>query len=139
MPRILWEALPDGSALVAALQARLNAVEGWANLQTKLIANEIGELPPHTEQALYRIAQEALNNALKHAHVQCISVQLQRMPSGVLLEISDDGLGFDAAAAGETGGLGLRGIVERVAELGGQSTVRSAEGAGTQLRVEVVL
>ena len=125
--------------LVAALQARLNAVEGRANLQTKLIADEISELPSHVEQALYRVAQEALNNALKHAHAQCITVQLQRVQRGVMLEISDDGEGFAPHAAGETGGLGLRGIVERVVQLGGQCSVRSAAGAGTQLRVEITL
>jgi len=80
--------------LVAALQARLNAVEGRANLQTKLIADEIGALPPHMDQALYRIAQEGLNNALKHAHARRITVQIQRVQRGVMLEIIDDERGL---------------------------------------------
>lgn len=125
--------------LVAALQARLSAVEGRANLQTKLIADEIGPLPPHIEQTLYRIAQEALNNALKHAQARHITVQLQREQRGVLLAITDDGKGFEPAAAAQTGGLGLRGIAERVAQLEGQLFVRSAAGSGTQLRVEIML
>jgi len=57
----------------------------------------------------------------------------------VILEISDDGVGFDPAAASESGGLGLRGIAERVAQLGGQISVQSALDAGTQLRVEIAI
>lgn len=125
--------------LVAALQARLNAVEGRAGLQTRLIADSLGDLPSQIEQTLYRIAQEALNNALKHAHAQHIVVQLRRTERGVMLEISDDGDGFDPVTAGDNGGLGLRGIAERVAQCGGQLTLRSAAGAGTRLRVEIGL
>ncbi len=77
--------------LVAAVQARLNAVEGRANLQTRLIADEVSALPSVVEQALYRIAQEALNNALKHAHAQRITVHLRQESSRVILEITDDG------------------------------------------------
>ncbi|HEY0605326.1 MAG TPA: GAF domain-containing sensor histidine kinase [Herpetosiphonaceae bacterium] len=125
--------------LVAALQARLNAVEGRAGLQTRLLADGVGELPSQVEQTFYRIAQEALNNALKHAHAQHIVVQLEQTERGVMLEISDDGDGFDPGTAGHNGGLGLRGIAERVAQCGGQLSLRSASGAGTQLRVEVAL
>jgi signal transduction histidine kinase len=125
--------------LSAALQARLNAVEGRANLQTRLIADGIGDLPSPVEQALYRIAQEALNNALKHARAKHITVQLQQAQSCVVLEIIDDGVGFDPAVARENGGLGLRGIAERVAQLEGHVIVQSALGAGTQLRVELAL
>jgi signal transduction histidine kinase len=125
--------------LAAALQARLNAVEGRANLQTRLIADGVGDLPSPMEQALYRIAQEALNNALKHAHAKHITVQLRRARSCVELEVIDDGVGFDPTVARENGGLGLRGIAERVAQLEGRLIVQSASGAGTQLRVELVL
>jgi signal transduction histidine kinase len=125
--------------LVAALQGRLNAVEGRANLQTRLIADGICDLPSPVEQALYRIAQEALNNALKHAHAKHITVQLRQVRSCVELEIIDDGVGFDATVARENGGLGLRGIAERVAQLKGCLIVQSASGAGTQLRVELIL
>jgi two-component system sensor histidine kinase DegS len=57
----------------------------------------------------------------------------------VILEISDDGVGFDPAATRETGGLGLYGIAERVAQLDGKLTVQSAPRAGTRVRVEVAL
>ncbi len=102
MRMLIFELRPpilEQVGLVAAVQARLNAVEGRANLQTKLIADGVGDLPSLVEQALYRIAQESLNNALKHAHAQHITVQLRRAETTVLLEISDDGVGFDPAAA----------------------------------------
>ncbi|HEU5103340.1 MAG TPA: GAF domain-containing sensor histidine kinase [Roseiflexaceae bacterium] len=125
--------------LVAALQARLNAVEGRANLQTRLIADGVDQLPAAVEQALYRIALEALNNALKHAHARHIAVNIRQTKKHVLLEITDDGVGFDSAQASVQGGLGLRGIAERVAQLAGTVHVQSAPGAGTKLGVEVLL
>jgi signal transduction histidine kinase len=125
--------------LAAALQVRLDAVEGRANLQTQLIVDAVGDLPAPVEQALYGIAREALNNALKHAHAQHITVHLRQTQAAVILEVADDGSGFDPAMARANGGQGLRGIDERVAQVKGQLTLRSALGAGTQLRVEVPL
>jgi len=138
MRLLIFELRPtilDQAGLVAALQARLEAVEGRAKLQTKLLADQLGVLPAAVEHALYRIAQEALNNALKHARAGSISVELRRTPTDVILEISDDGIGFDPGS--ETGGLGLRGIRERVAYFKGRLCVQSAPGAGTRLRVEI--
>ncbi|HJZ46463.1 MAG TPA: sensor histidine kinase [Roseiflexaceae bacterium] len=123
--------------LAAALQVRLDAVEGRANLQTKLIVDMAGDLPSLVEQALYGIAREALNNALKHAHAQHINVHLWQTQTSTFLEIADDGEGFDPAAPHTNGGLGLSGIAERVAQANGRLTLRSASGVGTQLRVEV--
>jgi signal transduction histidine kinase len=125
--------------LAAALQARLGAVERRANLQTELIVEGVGDLPARVEQALYRIAQEALTNALKHARARCIMVRLRQIESQVILEITDDGIGFDPATGGAQGGLGLQGIAERVTRLDGRLTMQSRPGAGTRLRVEVAL
>ncbi len=125
--------------LAAALQARLNAVEGRAHLATQLIVDQVSKLPPYVEEALYRIAQEALNNALKHAQAHHILVHLHQLPSGLSLEISDDGVGFDVAAARDAGGFGLCGIAERVSQLGGKYALHSAPGNGTHLRVEIAL
>jgi signal transduction histidine kinase len=125
--------------LVEALQARLVAVEGRANLETRLVVVGAGQLPARIEQEFYRIAQEALHNALKHAHARQLDVALCQAPGQVTLEIADDGAGFDPAAAQGNGGQGLRGIAERVAQLGGRLTVQSIPGAGTRLRVEVPL
>ncbi len=142
MRLLIFELRPpvlEQAGLVAALQARLDAVVGRANLETKLIADGVRILPAVVEQALYRIAQEALNNALKHAHARRITAHLRQAQSSVILEISDDGVGFDSAATRETGGLGLYGIAERVAQLDGKLIVQSAPRAGTRVRVEVAL
>jgi signal transduction histidine kinase len=129
----------EQAGLVAALQARLDAVEGRANLHTRLVAGEVGDLPALVEQALYRIAQEALNNALKHAHAQHITVDLRQTQTNVILEVVDDGVGFDPAAVHKTGGWGLCGIAERAAQRGGHLTVQSTPGHGTRVCVELAL
>lgn len=129
----------EQTGLVSALQARLDAAEGRANLKTTLTVCGSCDLPPIVEKALYRIAQEALNNALKHAHARRISVLLEQAHDRATLEIVDDGVGFDPSSARETGGLGLRGIAERVAQLAGRVSIQSEAGAGTRLRVEITL
>jgi signal transduction histidine kinase len=142
MRRLIFELRPpilEQAGLAAALQARLDAVEGRSKLETELIVEGAGELPAPVEQALYRIAQEALNNTLKHARARRVSVTLRHMGARVVLELSDDGAGFDPAAASQAGRLGLRGIAERVAQLDGRVQIDSAPGKGTRLRVELPL
>jgi signal transduction histidine kinase len=123
--------------LAAALQARLEAVEGRVGLQTEFEAIGSGRLRPEVEEGLYRIAQEALNNTLRHAQAQRVSVRLHQNGRIVTLEIIDDGIGFEPHQVRELGGFGLRGMEERASRLGGQLTVSSSHGKGTQIRVEV--
>jgi signal transduction histidine kinase len=123
--------------LAAALQARLEAVEGRVGIETKFSGAGDCRLPPEVEEGLYRVAQEALNNALKHAMASSVSVFLKGNGHGVALEIADDGMGFDPQAVDGRGGFGLRGMQERVTRLGGTLTVQSRPGAGTRIRVEV--
>ncbi len=94
-------------------------------------------LPVEIEQALYRITQEALTNALRHGEATRISVLLQRRDHAVLAVIEDNGRGFDAAHWRQTDRLGLLGIQERAALLGGTLRVQSRPGAGTTLFVEL--
>jgi signal transduction histidine kinase len=125
--------------LVAALQARLESVEGRAGLETLLKVEGKGRLAPDVEQGLYRITQEALNNIFKHAQARNITVSLRlaEHPQTTILEIADDGIGFDPSAVQGRGGLGLRGMAERVEQLGGQLRIKSEPGAGTIVQVEV--
>jgi signal transduction histidine kinase len=126
--------------LIAALQARLAAVEGRVgSLATKLAVEGDIALPAAVEQALYGIAQESLNNVFKHAKAQTLTLALQQTDSAVALEIVDDGVGFDPVTLAPKGGLGLRGMGERAAQIGGRLHVRSAPGQGTTIRVEIGL
>lgn len=127
----------EQAGLATALQARLEALEGRVNLQTKLFVDGEIDLPISVERALYRIAQEALNNALKHAHAHIITVHLIQQATCIILEIKDDGTGFDSARFQTTRGVGLHSIAERVEQLKGSYTLHSTPGSGTTLRVEI--
>jgi len=123
--------------LAAALQARLEAVEGRVGLKTEFRRGGSGRLPAELEEGLYRVAQEALNNVLKHANASRVTVHLYQDKRIVSLEITDDGIGFDPIVAREQGRFGLRGMEERAVRLGGELRVQSSPGEGTSVRVEV--
>ena len=130
----------ETEGLVAALQARLAAVEGRAGLQTELQVEDERRLHIDIEEELYWIAQEALNNVRKHAAARHVTVQLHFSATSVRLEVIDDGVGFDVVAAQAAAlGDGLRTIGERVARLGGQLFYDSHPCSGTRFRVEVTL
>jgi two-component system, NarL family, sensor kinase len=97
-------------------------------------------LPEHAETAVYRIAQEALQNVMKHASAEHVQLRLSVTAGAVLLEVSDDGVGFDpATTAKRTGpmGYGLPGMQQRAELLGGQLTADSVPGRGTVVRLRV--
>ena len=96
-------------------------------------------LPPLVRQELYQIAQEALNNALKHARAQAVRVFLDFQENGTRLEVSDDGSGFEPDEANRGGGLGLRGMQERARGIGGTLRVESSPGRGTKVSILVPL
>jgi PAS domain S-box-containing protein len=123
--------------LVGALQQRLDAVERRAGVETRLLVEGVIQLPSSVEEELYRIAMEALNNALKHAIATSVVVRIQVEDGQLELEVTDNGTGFDLDPVGDKGGLGLVGIRERVKRLGGTLTIRSTPGRGTQVQVRV--
>ena len=140
MRLLIYELRPpilDKEGLVTALQTRLDMVEGRSGLETEFNVENLGYLTPEIEECLYRIAQEVLNNILKHAHAHKVKVYLCQDQQNVVLEITDDGIGFDPAVNGGKRGLGLEGMEERVALLGGQLIVSSKPGQGTRVRVEI--
>ena len=131
----------EAEGLVAALQTRLAAVEDRAGLQTQFRVEGERRLPIAIEEDLYWIAQEALNNVRKHAAAQHVTVHLRFTAMSVLLEVIDDGVGFDLQAVRSEGrgSGGLRSIAERTERLGGRLTHESGPGQGTRLAVEVTL
>jgi len=93
--------------------------------------------PPKADAAtmLFRIAQESLNNIRRHAQATQVTLRLQMEPSGCVLVVSDDGVGFDVRA--QSHGYGLLGMEERARALGGQLEIESAPGEGTTVRLRV--
>ena len=138
MRLLLFELRPpllEEHGLPAALRARLAGVEARSGLVTEAQIDESVRLPAVIEQDFYRIAQEALNNVLKHARASRVRVLLEAADGRVRLEVTDDGVGFEPAGA--SGGLGLAGIRERADRLGATLQVDSGPGAGTRIVVEV--
>jgi signal transduction histidine kinase len=95
---------------------------------------EAGRAPLRHARALYRIAQEAIANAVKHAHASAISIRMTEDATGVRLSIKDDGRGFDYRGQ-HPNGFGLIGMHERAELINGTLTVESRPGAGTQIQV----
>lgn len=122
-----------GPALAEYVKAAA-AKDGWEVVdeidQTVRLGGKAGE-------NLFRVAQEALNNANKHARAHTIWVALKRTGHGVQLRIRDDGVGFDMKAGVRPTAVGLTGMQERVAALGGTLKVRSARGEGTEITVQL--
>jgi signal transduction histidine kinase len=129
----------ETEGLVAALQARLAAVEGRADLQTEFRVEGERRLPIAIESELYWIAQEALNNVRKHAAAQHVAVHLHFSASSITLQVLDDGVGFDPQAVPDQGRGGLLTIAERSARIGGVLIYDSTPGEGTRVQVEVRL
>jgi nitrate/nitrite-specific signal transduction histidine kinase len=121
--------------LIGALNQRLDAVERRAGVDARLIVEGEFTISEQAEEALYRIAQEALNNALKHAAPTSVEVAIRADGKHVELEVIDDGKGFAPDAAGSGGGLGLISMRERAERIGATYKVISAVGEGTRVKV----
>ncbi|HEY8599793.1 MAG TPA: ATP-binding protein, partial [Thermomicrobiales bacterium] len=89
------------------------------------------------ERELFRVAQEALTNVVKHAQATQAKVRLKAMPTGITLVIEDDGVGFPTSAPLRADAFGTRGMRERVKLLGGEFTITSQEHRGTTVLVTI--
>jgi two-component system CheB/CheR fusion protein len=133
---LAWELRPAALDDLGLLAALPRYIEQWsshygieAHFQT---AGQLRGLSPEAEVAFYRVAQEAMNNVLKHAHASRVDVLLEARDGSIVLVIEDDGVGFDPADPTVHGrGIGLMGIRERAALIGGTAEVESAPGKGT--------
>lgn len=130
----------DHLGLTSALEQFIKAFAQDTHLPIRLKTVGLSDddrLPAEIETTLYRIVQEALTNVIRHAHASRVDVVLERRDGSLLVIVEDDGIGFDADLARESGHLGLLGMEERTEMLGGTLTVESQPGRGTTLFVEV--
>ncbi len=123
--------------LASALEARLKSVEERTGLTTNLEVVITRPLAQEIEDSLYRIAQEALNNVLKHAGAQKVSIRITQTEASTTLRITDDGHGFNPPAVKRNGGLGLKSMKERAIGVGAELKINSQPGEGTIVSVEV--
>ncbi len=119
--------------LIGALQRRLEMVEQRAGIQVHLTHEAGPNLSDEIERALYYIAEEVLNNALKHAAASEVTVAVNFPPDQVCLSVMDNGCGFDVTCVSE--GLGLQSLQERAEALAGELTVASSPGEGARIEV----
>lgn len=132
----------DDLGLVPAIRwyARTNLEE--AGIMVEITANgEVGPLSPQLNSTLFRIAQEAVNNIIRHSNAEKVEIILHQRDEHILLEVKDDGQGFDLASIQEKAlqlqHLGLLGIQERAELVGGETKLTSAPGSGTQILISV--
>jgi len=139
MRALIFELRPESLAsegLVAALEKQAASVRARYGIAVDAVTGEEPAAPYTVKEALYRIAQEALHNTVKHARARRVEVRLQRHAAGLALEVCDDGVGFDPDGA-FPGHLGLHTMRERAVRLSGTLDVASAVGDGTRIRVEI--
>ncbi len=142
MRLLLYELRPaalDDDGLEGAIESRLTAVEQRVGISATLQVDISTDLPPHIEECLYRITNEALNNALKHAEATVVFIQLHTDESNISLSITDDGKGFDPTSVELEGRLGIHNMRQRIRQLGGLFEIESQPGAGTTVRVTIPL
>ncbi len=123
--------------LARAIQLRLESVELRAGVNATLDASLSGEIPEWIEEALYRIALEALNNSLKHAFAQNISIVIRDREGEVWMQVHDDGKGFNPTLQDHPGGMGMSSMRDRAERLNGSLEVHSSPGEGTKVEVKI--
>ena len=133
---LIQEMYPQGlkeKGLEMSLREYIFEWENRNDIQAKYIVGHSMRLPMPIEQALFRIAQEALANVARHSHATKVEIHLEYQPETVKMSIRDNGNGFDPAK--RASGIGLRAIRERTLSINGQVDIQSAPGKGTLISV----
>ena len=141
MRALIFELRPESlerEGLVSALHKQADAVQARHAIAVRVSAVEEPEMPLAAKEALYRVAQEALQNLAKHAQAQSVELALEQIGSDVILRIKDDGRGFDADRS-FPGHLGLHSMRERMAGVGGTLHIQSSLGRGTCIEARLPL
>ena len=130
----------DGSSLAEALHEHFTGVGQRHGLVMDLdVSGELQRLPAEIALALFRVAQEGLANTVRHAQARNVRLQLRVSGGGALLNLRDDGRGFDVGKRPPGRELGLSGIEERAAMFGGRCRIHSRPGSGTEIALWVPL
>lgn len=135
---IMWRLRPadvENLGFEAALRALAEAFRRNHAVRVDLHLSAVDHLFPAVEAAAYRVAQEAMTNAVKHADPTVLSVLAGRRGRTFTLVVNDDGTGFDPSARARTGGAGVIGMRERAAGLEGRLDIDSKPGHGTTVRL----
>ncbi|WP_240135773.1 GAF domain-containing sensor histidine kinase [Streptomyces sp. MUM 178J] len=128
----------DEDGLVNTLRTQIQVLDRAHSARVSFDSSGIRALPASQEEALLRVAQEALHNALRHAEADEVRVALVRRGGGTLLSVTDNGRGFDPKAVRRAGRhLGLVSMRDRAGGVGGRLTVQSTPGMGTTIEMEV--
>ena len=139
MRALIFELRPgnlEQEGLIRALRTHTAAIQGRIGLAVVVDSTLDARLPLAVEEVLYRIAQEALHNVIKHAGARQVTVEVGRSGKGVRLRVRDDGRGFDPSRVPE-GHLGLAGMRARADKIGARFSCTSEPGRGTTVEVEV--
>ena len=139
MRALIFELRPESleiEGLVAALTRQVAVLRAHHKLTVEADLGEEPSLPLEMKDALYRIAQEALHNIVKHARASVVALRLAEEANEIMLEVRDNGRGFDPASP-FPGHLGLRSMRERVTKVGGTLTIESMSGQGTCVDVRL--
>lgn len=139
LSRLLRPPILDDLGLEPALQWLARSVDAGGAMRVVVEIEPLPALDGELQTLLFRVAQEALNNASKHAAAGSVLLRLVARGGELLLQVIDDGRGCDASRALRAGGSGLGGMRERLRLYGGGLELRSAPGQGTRLRARVPL
>ncbi len=141
MRALIFDLRPDSleqDGLVSALTRQTDSLKTRHHISVILDLCPEPDLPLESKEALYWIAREALHNTMKHAQATCIRLRLAYEGDQLLMEVSDNGIGFEVGSVFH-GHLGLRSMRERAARLRGSLEISSAPNCGTHVRVRVPL
>ncbi|HEX2282936.1 MAG TPA: PAS domain S-box protein, partial [Thermomicrobiales bacterium] len=139
MRALIFELRPESLAtegLVAALTKQTAALAARYRIEITMDVCDEPDVPLDVKETLYRIAQEAMHNTVKHAKADHIHVRLARSESDIALEVTDDGIGFDPNGA-FPGHLGLQSMRERTGRVGGSVEIESEPGEGARVRTVI--
>ena len=135
MALLLRPSMLDDLGLIPALRWQAREVSKRTSMEVSVAAELASDdLPDEFKTCIYRVVQEALHNCSGHADATRVQIRVQQQPGRLALSIQDDGQGFDVR---QTKGLGLLGIEERVARLGGKCEIHSEPGSGTIVAIEL--